>query len=203
MNNRQAFGVVLLVVLLVALASSADAYDRGDYPTWLDLDDDGLDTRDEALFQQSLIPPTVNAGEVVAGLWLDPYTGQVFRDPGELDVDHVLSLREIDAAGGAGMTTEQRARVANDLDNLLVVSASANRSKGSRNAAEWLPPNLAYCIEYLDRRRATRDRWGLARDPGERAAVAFWRIHCPRHEIGIKLGRVRAWLGTWRDLLFK
>lgn len=37
---------------------------------------------------------------VVSGLWHDAYTGETVRDPGELDVDHLVPLAEAHRSGG-------------------------------------------------------------------------------------------------------
>lgn len=201
MDNRQAFGVVLVIVLLVALASTAFAYDRADYGGWADLDGDGIDTRDEVLIRDSLVPATIVDHQVTAGLWVGPYTGKVIRDPSKIDIDHVLALEEIDRAGGDHMTPAQRTLIANDEDNLLAVWRSANRSKGARDVAEWIPANLAYCLPYIKRRQAFRRKWGLALDPHEASAIAFYRVECPRERLGVKMNQVRRFIGTWLDAL--
>ena len=43
---------------------------------------------------------------------------------------------------------------------------------------------------------------GIDVDSEERKSVAFFEEKCPLHEKGIKLNRVRRWLGTWFDGLF-
>ena len=77
----------------------------------------------------------------MSGKWLDPYTGQIFTNPGDLDIDHMVPLAEAHRSGADTWTAEQREDYANDLfhtDGLIAVSASANRSKGSRDPSQWL-----------------------------------------------------------------
>ena len=141
-------------------------------------------------------------GKVIGGLWVCPYTGRVVREPGDLDIDHLVALGEIDAAGGAGWSLEKRTAFANDPENLVAVYNGSNRSKGDRDAYQWLPPNIANCTWYLRARDTVWRKYGVELDGDEQKAVDFFASKCPDHEKGIKLNRVRRWLGTWFDGLF-
>jgi hypothetical protein len=193
----------ILAIAFACMASTAVAYDRSDYPHWIDADDDGQDTREEILIRDSLVEVSFRSdGKVDGGLWVCPYTGQVTRNPSELDVDHLVALGEIDAAGAAQWPLERRTAFANDPDNLVAVYAGSNRSKGDKDAHLWLPPNIANCTWYLDARQAVWDKYGVAVDAEEQKSVEFFQDKCPKHEKGIKLNRVRRWLGSWFDGLF-
>ena len=196
----------LLLSLMLAFAclqSLAHAYDRDDYPHWVDLDGDGQDARQEILIRDSYVPVTFDDdGKVETGLWVCRYTGSVTTDPGELDIDHLVALGEIDAAGAQTWTLDRRTAFANDPDNLIAVYNGSNRSKGDRDAYLWLPPNIANCSWYLEARQAVWDKYEVELDAEERRSVEFFADKCPLHEKGIKLNRVRRWLGSWFDGLF-
>jgi hypothetical protein len=198
--------ILLAVISGVGVVSSlnlANAYDRDDYPHWIDVDGDGQNTREEVLIRDSQIPVTFDsAGKVDAGLWVCPYTGRIIRNPSKLDVDHLVALGEIDAAGGADWPLDKRTAFANDLDNLIAVLGGSNKSKGDRDAYLWLPPNVANCSWYLEARDAVWQKYGVEIDDEERKSIEFFQNKCPLHEKGIKLNRVRRWLGTWFDGLF-
>ncbi len=199
----QHFPRILVAAAMLCLQSAAYAYDRADYPHWVDLDGDGQDTRQEILIRDSAVPVTFgDDGNVDAGLWVCPYTGRMARSPSELDVDHLVALGEIDAAGAGSWTIEERTAFANDPDNLAAVYKGSNRSKGDKDAYLWLPPNIANCEWYLRARSAVWDKYGIAIDDDEKKSAAFFADKCPLHEKGIKLNRVRRWLGTWFDGLF-
>lgn len=193
-----------IAILLTLGSITVSAYDRADYPHWSDIDGDGLDTREEILTRDSLVPVTYkdNGKKVESGLWVCRYTGQVIRNPSALDVDHLVALGEIDAAGANLWPEDQREVFANDPDNLIAVAAGSNRSKRDRDAHLWLPPNIANCTWYLDARAVVWDKYGIEIDGEERKSVEFFSAKCPLHEKGIKLNRVRRWLGTWFDGLF-
>jgi len=192
-----------ITALALSLSSLVLAYDRDDYPHWKDLDGDGQDTREEILIRDSAIPVTFREdNRVASGLWICPYTGRVLRNPSDLDIDHLVSLGEIDAAGAQSWSLDQRTRFANDPDNLVAVASGANRSKGDNDAYLWLPPNIANCTWCLGARSKVWAKYGIETDPEEKKAVEFFKEKCPLHQQGIKLNRVRRWLGTWFDGLF-
>ncbi len=195
--------IVLPSLALWASYSSCSAYDRAAYPHWLDLDDDGQDTRQEILSRDSQIPVERGLnGKIRSGLWVCPYTGKITRDPKNIDIDHLVALGEIDAAGGHAWPQARKAQFANDPDNLVAVYKGSNRSKGDKDAYLWLPPNITNCTWYLDKRLAVWGKYDVTVDDTEKKSVKFFRAKCPKHEIGIKLNRVRRWLGTWFDGLF-
>lgn len=153
------------------------------HPRWADTDGDCQSTRHEVLIEESLVPVTLDARgcKVVAGKWLDPYTGDVFADPRQLDIDHLVPLAEAHWSGGAEWSRERKRRFANDLSSphtLVAVSAGANRAKGARDPAEWMPPDRAHHCEYVRQWVAVKSRWGLGMDPAEEEKVRQVRSEC-------------------------
>lgn len=160
-------------------------YDRDDYlPRWADADGDCQDTRQEVLIAESVVAVTLDSRgcRVIAGRWHDPYTGRVFTEPGDLDIDHMVPLKEAHDSGAAAWPRARKRAYANDLDHpdaLIVVEKGANRSKGSRDPAEWLPPNGAYHCAYVRAWTQVKEQWGLAVDRAEAAAIQDVLTGCP------------------------
>lgn len=165
--------------------SDSDTYNRDAYHTrWLDHDGDCMDTRDEVLAASSLVDPELGSDgcEVVAGRWRGPYTGKIFTDPVALDIDHVVPLAEAHESGAAEWRPERRHRYANDLEHegaLLAVEAGANRSKGSRDPAEWMPEREAFHCTYLEYWVEVKEVWDLRMNAVERRAVRRGLADCP------------------------
>ena len=162
----------------------ANQYRRADWhPRWEDADGDCQNTRHEVLIAESRTPPTLTADgcAVLAGEWLDPYTGRVERDPRALDIDHRVPLAEAHRSGGAQWSRRKKRAFANDLrapETLVATSRRANRSKGARDPARWMPPNAsAHCAYLRDWVRVKR-RWQLAMDDAEARAVAAGSARC-------------------------
>ena len=145
------------------------SYNRKLYGVWIDEDGDCQYTRHEILIAESTQPVTFDKKRcrVLSGQWEDPYTGRVFNDPRLVDIDHFIPLAEVHRSGGYSWTGAQRRRYTNDLSNpdtLIVVSASANRSKGDKDPAHWLPPNQAFQCEYLKTWVEIKRYWELSSD---------------------------------------
>lgn len=126
-------------------------YDRDLYNHWIDEDGDCINMRHEMLISLSTGPVTMNdSGCLVSrGRWNDPYTGQIYTNARDLDVDHMVPLAWAHVRGGHSWSHERREAFANDQRNLFAVQASANRSKGAKGPTEWLPPNETYHCEYV------------------------------------------------------
>lgn len=145
------------------------SYNRKLYGEWIDEDGDCQNTRHEVLIAASTRPVTFDNKRcrVLSGQWEDPYTGRGLNDPQRLDIDHFIPLAEVHRSGGYSWTPAQRRRYTNDLfnpDTLIVVSASANRSKGDKDPAHWLPPNQEFQCEYLKTWVELKRHWELSSD---------------------------------------
>ena len=116
---------------MLAARSSANTpsvpYDRDLYRHWIDADGDCQDTRQEVLIAQSLQPVVLDGRgcRVVSGRWFDPYTGQTFTDPGDLDIDHFIPLAEVHRSGGDIWTATLRGRLARMFDAVSPGCSSA------------------------------------------------------------------------------
>ena len=123
-------------------------YNRDDWGNWKDLDGDCQDTRSEvlAIFNQEDNNPCTAS----SGTWLDPYTGTIFTNASDIDIDHIVPVSYAHNHGGAGWSEKLKEQFYNDQENLLPVSASANRSKGSKSPDEWMPDNADYACIYVD-----------------------------------------------------
>jgi hypothetical protein len=170
----------------VTVAPEVDApYDRESmYGGWRDDDGDCQNTRQEVLIVESLVPVALsdNGCSVMSGLWFDPYTGLTFTVPGDLDIDHLVPLKEAHQSGAHAWTDEKRRDYANDLDNpghLIAVDDGTNQSKGHRDPAKWLPPSLAFRCAYVSAWIAVKRKWGLAMDSAEEAAIRDGFSECP------------------------
>jgi hypothetical protein len=154
---------------------------------WIDSDGDCQDARQEVLIQESRTEVVLseNGCRVVSGEWHDPYTGIIFTDPGDLDIDHYVPLQEAFVSGANAWTGEKKGNYANDLqykDTLIAVSLSANRSKGSRDPSEWMPPNDDYHCEYLITWVAVKDRFELTMDDKEITFIKNKYSECTNNE---------------------
>ena len=151
-------------------------YIRELFPHWKDLDGDSCDTREEVLIRDSLTKVQVDpfGCEVVAGDWLSPYDGARWSDKGNIDIDHVVALKEAWDSGAWAWTTAQRTLYANDLSDartLLAVTDSVNQSKSDKDPSNWLPPLASYHCTYISDWVSVKARWKLSMDQSEYGRV--------------------------------
>ena len=163
--------------------SRTERYDRRLYRHWIDADGDCQNTRQEVLIAESLGPVKLNPSgcRVISGRWHGRFTGQTFTDPSKLDIDHLVPLSEAHRSGASHWDAKKRERFANDLTHpeaLIAVSASANRSKGDKDPANWLPSNESYHCEYVTSWVAVKESWRLKMDAAEQKRVRAIMAAC-------------------------
>jgi len=135
----------LSLVLFAFYGLNANAYDRKEYGSWKDFNNDGFNTRHELLYNASLIPPTViqnpnGKNYVVFGKWITEYTQREITNPRHIHIDHRLAVKELDSACGYKLTKQQKQAFYNDEDNLVISYSKENIRKGARDETEYLPP---------------------------------------------------------------
>ena len=164
---------------MTASSSSSDCpkYDRSDYSHWIDADGDCQDTRVEVLIAENIGTISYLTGsscKVVTGSWYDPFTDTTFSTASRLDVDHMVPLKEAHESGAYLWSSTKKKEYANELsasESLIAVSGSANRSKGSRDPAEWLPTNTSYHANYATNWASIKGKWELTADADEIATL--------------------------------
>lgn len=163
-------------------------YRRDDWPHWLDVDGNCLNTREEVLVARSARPSVLSRDRcsIVEGLWIDPYDGRRYTSPRDVDIDHVVALQEAHDSGGWAWNRERRAAFANDLSDprtLVVTGSSINREKGAKGPEDWLPPDPARRCRYIVDWIAIKLRWELAMDEREHGAVETALAACRSGEV--------------------
>lgn len=147
-------------------------YDRALFDHWRDVDGDGCDSRDQVLKRDSISLPQVDPVNcnVIAGDWVSPYDGARWSNPSDIDIDHVVALKEAWDSGAWAWSAAQRKAFANDTSDsrtLLAVTDSVNQSKSDKDPSNWLPPLQSYTCTYLGNWIAVKVRWGLSMDSSE------------------------------------
>ena len=143
-----------LVIAIAPIPADIPVYDRGDWKHWVDADGDCQDARQEVLIAESLVPVTFETDRkcrVETGRWFGAFTGTYFEDPGDLDVDHMVPLKNAHLSGAWAWSSEKKEDYANELradDHLIAVQDRANQSKGARGPDEWMPPDKSYWCQY-------------------------------------------------------
>ena len=179
-KNRKKLSPIHAILIIIILAvyyyyeniyktDFGKEYNREDWGNWIDEDKDGLNTRDEVLAEESLIKPVISNNKVVYGKWFDKYTGKYFTNPRDLDIDHLVPLKNAHISGASNWSKRKKNRYYNYLkydNHLIAVSKSANRNKSDKSPVEWLPPNEEYQCEYVREWYKIKSDWGLTVEEG-------------------------------------
>ena len=147
-------------------------YKRSLFVHWSDLDGNGCDTREEVLKRDSISQPQVDPYRcyVVAGDWYSRYDGKTLSDRSDVDIDHVVALKEAWDSGAWAWSMSQRQAFANDLTDrrtLIAVGDRVNVSKSDKDPSNWMPPLKSYWCTYLGDWISVKARWGLSMDQSE------------------------------------
>lgn len=179
---------------LPVAAPQTVAYNRDEWQHWDNVGSSCWNVREEVLLRDAepnsvtLLnrdkqPTTDKASAcyVAGGTWIDPYTGQTFTNPDDLDIDHLVPLGEAARSGGQAWSSDRKRAYANDLldpTHLLAVSSSANRAKSDQTPAAWRPANQAFWCEYAVAYTGVKSRWGLTVATDEQAALRDMLATC-------------------------
>lgn len=171
---------------IVEPASDLPAYNRSDWGNWRDEDSDCQNARQESLIAESTIAVSFRNSshqcKVAQGHWLTPFSNVVVTTPSELDIDHMVPLKNAHLSGAWVWTAETKKSYFNDLsyeNQLIAVTAFANRSKGARGPEQWKPENDSYWCQYAQDWIAIKLDWGLSANAEEWSALEEMIETCP------------------------
>lgn len=177
----------LLETLPVKGRAVKTGYDRtGDFgDAWLDVDENGCDTRNDILARDLEAPTYEGSCKVLSGILDDPYTGTVInftrgvKTSTAVQIDHVVALLNAWETGAQQISQQQRIELANDPLNLMAVDGPTNSSKGAGDAATWLPPATDFRCAYVARQVAVKAKYDLWVTRAEHDAIARVLSRCP------------------------
>ena len=173
--------------------ADAASYDRDRFgEAWADVDGNGCNQRDDVLLRDAVPGSTTVQRQgacdhdVLAGSWVDPYTGGEFslddlKDLAQaqaVQIDHLVPLAEAWRSGASGWSGRDREAYANDLAVLTATAGATNASKSDSDPASWLPRKDFQC-GYALRWIAVKDAYALAVDDSEAAALTTMLGRCP------------------------
>lgn len=153
-------------------------YERSLYRHWEDYDGDCQKVRHEVLIEESLVPVGFKDKQgtdedtcvVETGLWFDPYNNRTFSRASDVQIDHMVPLKEVHQSGGYRWSKQRREEYANDRTNpghLIAVRRKTNGEKGFKDPAEWMPDNERFRCAYVSIWTAIKRRWQLSMDSAE------------------------------------
>lgn len=137
-------------------------YSRSEYAHWATISGK-CDARETVLANAGFNSDPKTCKALTGGSYTDPYTGKTFNDPSKLDIDHIIPLGYVNQHGGKAWSKEKKKQYANDTSNVLIaVDASANRAKGDKGPAGWMPSNKSYQCDYAKAWVTIADKYGIS-----------------------------------------
>ena len=169
--------------LRVRTDTSMTGYSRDKFPHWSDAQEYGwtlpsgtpdpgsCDVRDAALIRDGQRVRVGSGCYVSRGRWFDPYTGNVYYRPSDIDIDHMVPLAEAWRTGAKRWSAAKRESFANNRGEVLAVEDNANASKGDREPEAWKPPRKAYWCTYSKKWINIKHSWNLTATYAEKRAL--------------------------------
>lgn len=158
-------------------AETPAGYQRSKYRLWVDSDGDCRDTRDEVLAAESKV--AVHGCDVRTGRWFSYYDRRTWTSSSDVDIDHLVPLKESWDSGAKAWNADTRKRYANDLRDprtLVAVTDNVNQSKSDRDPAQWMP-QYGTC-RYVQQWAAVKTRWALKVDRAEKSRLTHLAAGC-------------------------
>lgn len=156
-----------------------------------------LNTRGIVLKRNSKVEISVNEKcTVLSGNWFDPYTNQTYNDADDIQIDHVVALKNAYMTGGHTWNKARRCLYANYLGNnfhLMPVNGPENMKKSDKSPLEYVPPNKAYTCEYLRNWLQIKYIWDLRMTPREVNAIEqeITENHCSTEDLTVSAESIK------------
>ena len=157
----------------------AEPYKRDEhFGGWLRDTTDGscLNTRGKVLVRDSESNVTFNAGgcTVESGDWNDPYTARLHTEAKDIQIDHVVALKNAYMTGAHEWDYMKRCLYANYMGNnfhLMSVNGPENLKKSDHSPSGYIPPNKKFTCEFVRSWLNIKLIWSLRITPKEGDAI--------------------------------
>ncbi|KAG8719125.1 hypothetical protein FRC08_003606 [Ceratobasidium sp. 394] len=168
-----------LAALTVAADSNSPAYSRDLFPAWITISGN-CDTRETILKRDGTNVVTDSSCAATSGSWFSVYDGATWTNKTDVDIDHMVPLKEAWVSGARNWTTAQRQAFANDVTRpqLLAVTDNVNQAKGDKDPSKWMPPLSSYHCTYVRAWITVKHYYSLTIDSAEKTALTNYLNAC-------------------------
>ena len=138
-----------LAAITVAASTHTTTYDRDLFPHWSTVSGT-CNTRETVLKRDGTSVATDSACASTSGRWFSTYDGATWTAASDVDIDHMVPLKNAWISGAWAWSTAEREDFANDLTNpqLIAVTDNVNQIKGDKSPDAWVPPLTTYHCTY-------------------------------------------------------
>jgi hypothetical protein len=135
-----------------------------------------LNTRAKVLVRDSLSNVTYSSTgcTVATGQWDDPYTARMHTQARDIQIDHLVALKNAYMTGAHEWSFEKRCLYANYMGNkfhLLSVNGPENMKKSDHTPEGYTPPNRRYTCQFVKNWLNIKAIWNLRITPREGQAI--------------------------------
>jgi hypothetical protein len=168
-----------LSTLTVAAWTHTTTYDRALFPHWSTVSG-SCNTRETVLKRDGSGVVVNSACTATSGTWSSPYDGGTWSAASDVDIDHMVPLKNAWISGAWAWTTAKRESFANDLTNpqLIAVTDNVNQSKSDKSPDAWKPPVTSYHCTYARMWVKVKYVWKLTVTSAEKSAVTTMLNAC-------------------------
>ncbi|KXS95388.1 hypothetical protein AC578_1904 [Pseudocercospora eumusae] len=159
--------------ITTAAESNSPAYSRDYFNHWITISG-SCNTRETVLKRDGSNVQQDSACAATSGTWYSDYDGATWTAASDVDIDHMVPLKEAWISGAKDWTAARREQFANDLTRpqLLAVTDNVNQQKSDQDLAEWLPSRTAYHCTYVRAWVQVKYYYGLTMDSAEKAVAS-------------------------------
>jgi hypothetical protein len=163
----------LLAGLRVATPTNEGTYDRDAFPHWVGVSGN-CDAREYVLQRDGTSVQVDGACYPTSGRWTSPYDGATWTNPTDIDIDHMVPLKNAWISGAASWSTSQRQAFANDVSGpqLWAVTDNVNQQKSDRSPDQWLPPLTSFRCTYAASWVQVKSKYSLSITTAERSTLS-------------------------------
>ncbi|MFB9489906.1 HNH endonuclease family protein [Nonomuraea dietziae] len=168
-----------LALLTVADEEHDDTYGRNLFPHWSTVSGT-CNTREEVLKRDGQNVVVNDSCTAVSGTWVSPYDGGVWTAASDIDIDHMVALKEAWRSGAHAWSPAQRRAFANSLGDtqLWAVTDHVNQAKGDKDPSDWKPPLAGFHCDYARSWIDVKHDWQLTLQEEEKEALEEMLATC-------------------------
>ncbi|KAI0198437.1 hypothetical protein F4808DRAFT_435806 [Astrocystis sublimbata] len=161
-----------LATLTVSTNADDGQYERDLFPTWITITGT-CNTREFVLKRDGDNVVVGSDCYPTSGTWRSPYDTGVWTAPADVDIDHMVPLKNAWISGANKWTTAKRQMYANDVERpqLWAVTDNVNQSKGDKSPDQWKPPLASFHCTYARSWIQVKAYWELSVTAAEKSAL--------------------------------
>jgi len=154
-------------------------YSRDLFPHWSTVSG-ACNTRETVLKRDGINVVQASNCAATSGTWVSPFDGATWKAASDVDIDHMVPLKNAWVSGANKWTTAKRQQFANDLVRpaLWAVTDDVNQNKSDKSPDAWKPPLTSFYCTYAKSWIAVKYYWVLTITSAEKSALTSMLDRC-------------------------